>query len=140
MRKCITVLFMCMVVFFTSVTPTFANDRSISDSAVTPYMSYINQAWADLSVDNYGVAYVECRAAGVSGTTIRMEISAKLQKYVNGTWVTLTTFTASSNSASVSLKESYCVTKGAKYRVVASVRAYTASSSEGQTVYSASVS
>lgn len=140
MRKRMVMLILCGVLTLAGNAQVFAEDiADMASMVVSPRMDYIDFASANLIIDSAGNATIRCSAQGYSGTTTRMEISAKLQRYVDGKWVTLKTFTANSNSYSVSLRDSYKVSKGYTYRVRATVHAYSGSSAETRTVTSSEV-
>lgn len=106
---------------------------------ISPCMDDIDQATARLSVDSAGNAAISCRVYSRSGTTMRVTISAKLQRYVNGEWDTLKIFTVESDSFWVSLDDSYKVSKGYTYRVRKTFRADNDSSMETRIVISTEV-
>lgn len=137
MRKRIIALVLCGLMVFAGSIPSFAavitRDEPI---VISPQMENISQAVAGLSVDNLGNAKVSSYVSGFCGITTRVKISAKLQKYVNGSWETLETFTGEKDSWCMSLIDSYKVSKGYTYRVQATVYAYSDSSSEVKTVTS----
>lgn len=89
-----------------------------------------------LLYDIGGNATVNYSVYGYQGTTTLVEISANLQQYSGSRWVTLKTFTAESGSHRTSLCEAFSVTKGYSYRVQATIKAYSGSASETQTVTS----
>lgn len=79
------------------------------------------------------------KASGASGIATRVTITAKLQQYVNGTWVTVNTFTLDENSYAGTLSESCHVSKGYTYRVSATVCVRAGLSGETQQVTSREV-
>ena len=109
---------------------------SIATFVIAPRMDYIAQAKGSLYIDSNGVATVKCSVYGYDNLATRVEISANLQQYKSGRWVTLKTFTAESDSHSTNLTETYNVSKGYSYRVQATIKAYSGSKSETQTVTS----
>lgn len=140
MRKRIVALVLCGLMVFVGSTPSIAADVTTNDPiVVSPQMENINRSTADLFIDTAGNATIKSSVQGFSGITNRVKISAKLQKYVDGSWKTIETFTAENDSYSVSLKESYKVSKGYTYRVRSTVYAYSDSSSEIKTVTSSEV-
>lgn len=140
MRKRIATLVLCALMFFAGNTQIFAADMTkAAPIVISPQMENINRSTADLSIDTAGNATIKSSVQGFSGITNRVKISAKLQKYVDGSWKTIETFTAENDSYSVSLKESYKVSKGYTYRVRSTVYAYSDSSSEIKTVTSSEV-
>ena len=137
MRKRMVALILCGVLTLTGNVQVFAADTTVDDATeISPRMENINYFNAYLQINGSGNAEFNCNVRGYSGTTTRIEISAKLQKYVDGSWVTLKTFTKGTDSYSVSLNDSYKVSKGYTYRIRATVHAYSNSSSETRTVLS----
>lgn len=137
MRKRMVALILCGVLTLTGNVQVFAADTTVDDATeISPRMENINYFNAYLQINGSGNAEFNCNVRGYSGTTTRIEISAKLQKYVDGNWVTLKTFTKGTDSYSVSLNDSYKVSKGYTYRIRATVHAYSNSSSETRTVLS----
>lgn len=141
MGKKMATVILCCLMFATCSIQAFAaeakvNISTLSDSSISPHMDYIAQAKGSLYIDAKGVATISCSVYGYQGTTTRVEISAKLQQYSKGKWVTLNTFTAASDSHRTSLSETYHVDKGYSYRVYATIKAYSGTSVETQTVIS----
>lgn len=141
MRKRIVSLVFCCIMLCASGVQAFAAESSATPPSavqysISPYMDYIAQANGTLYINSSGVATVDCDVYGYQGTTTRVEISANLQQYKSGRWVTIKTFTASSNSHRTSLSETHSVSKGYSYRVQATIKAYSGSSVESRTVTS----
>lgn len=104
----------------------------------TPRLKYITKASSQLTISD-GTANILCKASGASGIATRVTITAKLQQYVNGTWVTVNTFTLDENSYAGTLSESCHVSKGYTYRVSATVCVRAGLSGETQQVTSREV-
>jgi len=141
MRKRIVSLALCCLILRAGSMHAFAAEPNVSAPSVvyftiSPYMNYIAQANGSLYIDSNGVATVKSSVYGYQGTTTRVEISANLQQYQSGRWVTIKTFTAESDSHRTSLSNTYNVTKGYSYRVQATIKAYCGSSVETRTVTS----
>ncbi len=141
MRKRIVSLVLSSFILFTVSTQVVAAEfnmplPSTAEFTVRPYMDYIVQAHGSIYIDAKGVATVSSSVYGYQGTTTRVEISANLQQYKNNNWVTIKTFTAQSDSHRTSLSETHSVSKGYSYRVQATIKAYSGSSLETQTVTS----
>lgn len=131
MKKRIVALVLCGLMIFAGSIPSFAADVTTNDPIViSPQMEAISYSFTDLSIDATGNATIKSKVKGFSGITNRVKISAKLQRYVNGSWVTLEMFTDEKDSWYMSLKDTYKVSKGYTYRVQANVYAYSDSSSE----------
>lgn len=141
MKKQVFSVTLCCLLLFTwsvqgfSIAPS-TKTLAGTNTDVTPLMDYIMQADANLYIDSSGVATVKISVYGYQGTTTRIEISANLQQYKNGGWVTIKTFASTSNSSRASLSETYRVSKGYSYRVQATVKAYSGSISETQVITS----
>lgn len=137
MRKHIVALVLCGLMVFAGSTPSLAADIGTDDViAVSPQMQNIDQHTANLMIDAAGNAKIATMVQGFSGITNRVKISAKLQKYVSGSWVTVKAFTAEEDSWSMSTEDTYKVSKGYTYRVQANVYAYSDTSSEMRIVTS----
>lgn len=137
MRKHIVALVLCGLMVFAGSTPSFAADVTTDDvNVISPQMECIDQATTELSVDSNGNALVTSYVSGLCGIINRVKISAKLQRYVGGNWVTVKTFTNETNSWLMSTKDTYKVSKGYTYRVQANVYAYSDTSSEMRIVTS----
>ena len=107
----------------------------IDNNCISPYMDYISHANSNIYISN-GKATISCSVYGYQGITTRVKIDAKLQQYKNGKWVSIDTFSKESNSYRVSINETSSITKGYKYRVQATIKAYSGSAVETRTVTS----
>lgn len=141
MRKQILSIVLCCFMLFACSTQAFAAEINASPTSVgtfliVPRMDYIVQADGSLYIDSKGAATVNCSVYANDSLTTRVEISANLQQYKSGRWITLKTFTAESNSHRTSLAETYSVSKGYSYRVQATIKAYSGSACETQIVTS----
>lgn len=141
MKKRIVSFALCCCMLCAGSIHAFAAEPSVSvpstvKFSISPYMEYIVQAKCNLYIDSNGIATVKSSVYGYQGTTTRVKISAKLQQYKSGRWITIKTFTADSDSHRTSLSETYNVTKGYSYRVQATIKAYSGSSVETRTVTS----
>lgn len=141
MKKQIVTFALCCFMFIACGTQVLAAEVntapvSVGTFTITPRMNYIVQANGSLYIDSKGVATVKCAVYANDSLTTRVKISANLQQYKSGRWVTLKTFTAESDSHRTSLSESYSISKGYSYRVQASIKAYSGPASETQTVTS----
>lgn len=87
MRKRMIALALCGLMVFAGNTQVFAANISTDEPIVVlPQMENIRQSLTELFIDAYGNATINSYVYGKSGTTTRVKISAKLQKYVNGSW------------------------------------------------------
>ena len=78
-----------------------------------------------------------CQGFSVSGNTgiTKTEIKASLQRKVNNTWTTISTW-SSTGSRTCTLSKTANVLKGYEYRVVSTAKAYKGSKSETKTIIS----
>lgn len=137
MKKHIVALALCGLMVFAGSTPSLAADITTDDViTVSPQMENINEYTAYLDIDSTGNATITSSVKGFSGITNRVKISARLQQYAGGKWVTLETFETEKDSYSASLKCTHKVSKGYTYRVQANVYAYSDTSSEMRIVTS----
>lgn len=114
-------------------------DTNNQNTIAMPCMEYIASSRTTLNIDSNGTAKVNCSVYGYSGTTTKVKITAKLQQYKNGSWITVKTFTASADSHYKIMSESCDVVSGYKYRVQATVSAYSGSLVETRTETSSEI-
>lgn len=137
MRKVLTVVVMCSYLLLVSSPALAAEVLDVfTYETPTPRMAYIASASCDLYIDSKGTATVKSAVNGYQGTTTKVSIEASLQQCRNGKWVTLKSFSESSNTYRTSLTKTYGVSKGYSYRVQSVIKAYSGSSVETQTVTS----
>lgn len=144
MKKSMVMMAICSAMLMAGCVPAMAsevqwNETVESMEMVSPRMTYISRANTSLTISATGNASVVCMVKGTQDNVTRTAITAHLQRYQNGQWITVKTFSVNSNSYMTRMDESYQVSKGYTYRVSASVQAYTSSSSEGRTVVSSEV-
>lgn len=109
------------------------------DPEITPCWNYISSVYSNLTNDNSGVATVYCYVNGKIGSTTRIEITADLQRYDNGRWITINRFAAASDSHRATLSHTHTLAKGYTYRFQATVTAYSGTSVESDVVTSGTV-
>ena len=107
---------------------------------IRPYMDYIARASCFLYIDSDGKATTDCSVYGYQGITTKVSITANLQQYKDGRWVTIKTFTESANSHRASLYKTTAISKGYTYRVTAEIKAYSGSSVETRNLTSSEAS
>ena len=108
MSKKVVSFFVCLILLF-----------SISTSALSvSAASNISYASSGLSISS-GTAHVSCVLTGYQGITKKCTISAYLQQYKNGNWVTIGSWSKNFSQYRGSLTASKTVSKGYKYRVYA---------------------
>lgn len=138
-KKCKVLLLMLCCAIWMCAVPVCAMERGTGIAQmISPYALYISSASAKLSIGSDGSAQIETKLFGTSSVT-KVSITAKLQQYKNGSWSTIKTFTKSKDSTSVTLSDTYPVTKGYTYRVQSTVTAYCGGASETRTVMSSEV-
>lgn len=86
------------------------------DSEITPMWSMIMNVSNGLEI-NSGKALMFSRIAGYSGQVRSIRISAYLQRYVNGTWVTVKNWIQDYEGSSALWTKSWYVNKGYYYRL-----------------------
>ena len=107
---------------------------------IRPYMDYIARASWFLYIDSSGKATTDCSVYGYQGTTTKVSITANLQQYKDGRWITVKTYTEGANSHRASLYETATISKGYTYRVSAEVKAYSGSNVETRNLTSSEAS
>ncbi len=134
MKKVLSLTLVCLLLIIGSGLSSIS--ASAADSVPVPYMLYIANSSCDLYISSSGTATVDATIVGYQGTTTKVDITANLQQYKNGSWVTLKTFTSTSATYRADLSETYNVSTGYSYRIQATVKAYSGSASETQTMTS----
>ena len=94
-------------------------------------MEYITNSKSNISISSKGIASILCTVSGITKT----EIKASLQRKVNNTWTTISTW-SSTGSRTCTLSKTANVLKGYEYRVVSTAKAYKGSKSETKTIIS----
>ena len=145
MIKKMILLMLCLCFLSSSSTKVFAEqinkEQALGqESIIRPYMDYIARASCFLYIDSSGKATTDCSVYGYQGTTTKVSITANLQQYKDGRWVTIKTFTNSVNSHRASLYETATISKGYTYRVSAEVKAYSGSNVETRSLTSSEAS
>lgn len=111
-------------------------DTKIDSISVTPYFAYINQANCTLSITN-GVATVNGYISKTTSST-KLELTVTLQKYLNGNWTSVQSWSTTSTSAIASISKTYTVSRGT-YRAVACYSAIGQSGTETSKTVSTTV-
>lgn len=91
--------------------------------------SYTSTVSTTLSINDTGVAKPRAVITGLPGTTTKLHVTMHLQKYSNGAWKTVQSWSSSTASNSLTLSKSKNVSHG-KYRTHTVFKAYHNSSSE----------
>lgn len=141
LRKLIAV-FLCFIVLVSVGIQVRAEQNNVKATQKTnlmPFMVYILDARANLSVSSSGQATASSYILGDNKTLTKTEIKTELQYYINGKWVTRNTWNSSSNTNYAALEKSTQLSKGYLYRAVSTVTAYSGSFSETQIVVSSEI-
>ena len=104
---------------------------------VTPIYDYATEAICQLNISN-GTASAYAKVRGNYGTVTKVSANMYLEKYNNGKWPTVRTWSDSKNSNVFELSRTTSVTKGL-YRVRTVFTVYSGSKSETITRYSSNV-
>lgn len=124
----------CIAVFLlTLLVPcaTFANvelDAPVDEVFEAEY-SYTSTVRTTLTINNAGVAKSRAVITGIPGTTTKLSATMNLQKYSNGSWQTVQSWSDSSTSNSLTISKSKTIAHG-KYRTHTVFKAYRNSKSE----------
>lgn len=126
------VIILCMCLMVGNILSPAISHAQEANVQVEPRAEYITSCGAELTISDSGIA--ACKGsvrgtAGVSSTYVKIT----LQQYVSGVWQDVKSWEESSSGRSVSISNTYQVSKGT-YRVVATCQA----NSEVKEVISAS--
>ncbi|SCG84351.1 hypothetical protein DW1_2791 [Proteiniborus sp. DW1] len=141
MIKKLILLMLCLCLMSSISMKVFADETNKEqsleqESIISPYMDYIARASCFLYIDSNGKATTDCSVYGYQGITTKVTITANLQQYKDGRWVTIKTFAESANSHRAFLYETTTISKGYTYRVTAEVKAYSSSNVETRSMTS----
>ena len=114
----------------------FAKESNLP--TIQPYYVYTSTIDTNLSISSTGVADVKAKIIGNLSTT-SVRVNVYLQRYSGGSWITVDSWSQSSNSSRTTLQKNVVVTKGYQYRVQASYYAYVGSQYEHLVRYSSAV-
>lgn len=103
-------------------------DVPVGDEIVEEY-SYTSTVSTTLSISDAGTAKPRAVITGLPGTTTKLSATMYLQKYSNGSWQTVQSWSSSTASNSLTLSKSKAVSHG-KYRTHTVFKAYHNSNSE----------
>lgn len=109
----------------------FANaelDTSVDEVVVDEY-SYTSTVSTTLTISNAGVAKPRAVITGIPGTTTKLSATMNLQRYSNGSWQTIQSWSDSSTSNSLTISKSKTIAHG-RYRTHTVFIAYRKSKSE----------
>lgn len=103
-------------------------DAPVGEKIMEAY-SYTSTVSTTLSISGTGLAKPRAVINGLPGTTTKLHVTMQLQKYSNGSWETVQSWSSSTASNSLALSKSKNVSHG-KYRTHTVFKAYHNSSSE----------
>ena len=103
-------------------------DTSVDEVIVDEY-SYTSTVSTTLTISNAGVAKPRAVITGIPGTTTKLSATMNLQRYSNGSWQTIQSWSDSSTSNSLTISKSKTISRG-KYRTHTVFKAYRKSKSE----------
>jgi hypothetical protein len=86
-------------------------------SEFMPFWTMINHLSNGLEIESNGKALMFSQITGYSGQVESIRISAYLQRYKNGTWVTIKNWTQDYEGSSALWTKSWYVNKGYYYRL-----------------------
>lgn len=123
MKKVLLIL----LVVFSLMVPSYAGERDgglVDENEVDLFEGFgfsarftnIHSFTTYFDVNSSGKCTIAASLQGYNGSNSK--VVAKLQKYSNGTWSTIKTFTDTHSSPDCTLSHSYYVTSGYSYRVV----------------------
>ena len=130
MRKSIVTLALAICVLLSFSTSAFASTESETPPVgITPFWSYTSSTVETLSISASGTATGTAKLTGYQGTTTKVITYLYLERYANGSWSTVQSWSQTDDSYRATLQGTYNVSKGYKYRVKASYYAYSGNSS-----------
>lgn len=110
-----------------------------SNIVARPHWTMINTVYNWMDIDSSGLASMYSQITAHSGMADSVEISAYLEKYENGSWVTVNHWDQSYPGTFGSMSETYYVNKGHSYRLHTYFYAYLGSNYESTSLISATV-
>ncbi len=117
MKRLVSILSVVVMMF--TFTGGALKAQAADDVVITPFAMYLITATTKcVNVDSNTLYY----STSVIGTTDvnRIEVFVELQRLVSGEWVTIHSFTASNNAATIGAEKNFCsstyIKKGNQYR------------------------
>ena len=139
MRK-ITAILLCVALMLVSMPSTVASGAANwalpTEPEISPQWEYMDRCYVSLGIDGNGLATVNCSVTGITGTTTKIVIEAKLQRSWGLLWITEETFTAERNASYALFSDTCYVESGHSYRIKAKVTVYSGTDSESETIKS----
>lgn len=111
-------IFLMVTAIMLLIMPVYAeeNIKITSEMIIEPYFTNIYTFHTYFDIDGNGKAELAATLDGHNGDTSRIE--AQLQRYSNGNWSTIKSFSSTSSTSNCSLSTNYYVAKGYSYRVI----------------------
>lgn len=121
MRKRIIQVVLFVSIFCITVLPTYATDRNEA-IIIRPYWTEISQFNNSFNITSSGRADIESTLIAFDVDNIGIE--AHLQQFINGSWVTIKTWTETSQNTICRALGKWYVQKGYYYRIISTGRVY----------------
>ena len=95
------------------------------DTGISIQWSDVSTITSNMKVDSWGVATISATGqAKAASSADSVEVIADLQKYENGSWTSLKSWSDKKDIKFATLSEKYAIAKGYSYRVYITVNAY----------------
>lgn len=116
-RISITLGIVLVLILSLSSLSVFAGNQKNDSLAIQPRFTYINYLYSSLSVSDMGEADAYAQLDAKSADSVKLEII--LQQNLNGQWIDIKSWSATSAETDISLNKSYYVYSGYQYRSIA---------------------
>ncbi|MEE0742293.1 MAG: hypothetical protein U0M21_08450 [Emergencia sp.] len=110
------------------------------DSGIEPYAQNYQSVTANISSSSAGTIKATGIIVGKVGYTTKLSAQLSLQRYSGRGWITVGTWTETTNDSVLAMSKTKAVPKGYKYRTKAVFTAYAGTKSEKITKYSGTLS
>ena len=118
-------LCLCLTFMISAVPVHASSDFKLADGAssiIQPQFTYISVFMNDFNIENNGKATI---ASSVTARNVdKIKINAYLQRYANGQWTTVKSWTITESGTIAVLDESWYVASGYQYRMVSYAYVY----------------
>lgn len=125
MKKRMRLITMILVacIFVANTTTVFAARKP--NTGISVQWSDVSTILSEMTVDSWGVATVSASGQAKSSSSAdSVELIVDLQKYENGSWNTIKTWTDKKDVKFAAIYEKYAIAKGYSYRLNITVNAY----------------
>lgn len=95
-----------------------------AETRMLPRWNYLLSISADLDINSLGVATVDVTCNANASTINEMKATIAVQRFENGSWKTVKSWTTSDQDASIYFTKSCAVYKNYSYRVKVTAKAY----------------